>query len=349
MAIWRKEHRQISAVAEFLDSYANMLIKKIKIGGLELKNNLFLSPMAGITNSAFRSLCLEGGAGLAASEMVSADSLKYSSKKSFEMLKVSPGEHPIAVQIFGTCPETMADAAAHAEAAGADIIDINASCPVKKILRSGCGAMLMKNPFLVGNIITAIKKRVKNPVTVKFRVGFTEKENLSVLLARVAEESGADAITVHGRPVSRMHNGEVNLDFLNKAALSVKVPLIGNGGIVSAEKAREMFEAGCAGVSIGRAAVGNPRIFSEIISELNGETAENAGDCDKVKLLARFLILNSELYGEVYGVIRARKLVGYWLKGIRGGAELRKRFMAAKNLNEAKSLLLQYIEKGKSL
>ncbi|MCG2726822.1 MAG: tRNA-dihydrouridine synthase [Elusimicrobia bacterium] len=326
-----------------------MTVRKIKIGGLELKNNVFLSPMAGITNSAFRSLCLEGGAGLVAGEMVSAESLKYLSKKSFKMLKVSPGEHPIAVQIFGADPETMAAAAAHAQAAGADIIDINASCPVKKILRSGCGAMLMKKPLLLGNIIIAVKKSVKIPVTVKFRVGFTEKENLSDLLAKTAEESGADAITVHGRPVSRMHNGEVNLDFLNKAASIVKVPLIGNGGVTSAAQAREMFEAGCAGVSIGRAAVSNPRIFSEIISELDGNISEHTGDCDKVKTLIRFLVLNSELYGEVYGVIRARKLIGYWLKGLRGGAELRKRFMEMKNLNEAKALLLQYIEKDKRL
>ncbi|MCK5357510.1 MAG: tRNA dihydrouridine synthase DusB [Elusimicrobiales bacterium] len=323
-----------------------MIIKPIKIGSLELKNNLFLSPMAGITNSAFRCFCLEGGAGLVASEMVSSASLKYASTKSFEMLKVLPSEHPVAVQIFGSEPDVMADAAVYAEKAGADIVDINASCPVKKILRSGSGAMLMKDPLLMADIITAIKKKVKIPVTIKFRVGFTDKENLSVELARVAEESGADAIAVHGRPVSRMHNGRINLDFLHEAASAVKAPLIGNGGIVSAKTAKEMLEAGCDAVSIGRAAVGNPRIFSEIIAELNGKAPEYTGDLDKVKMLNRFIILNSELYGEIYGVIRARKLVGYWLKGLKGGAELRKRFMFAKNLNEAKTLLLQYIEKG---
>ena len=323
-----------------------MIIKPIKIGGLKLKNNLFLSPMAGITNSAFRIFCLEGGAGLVASEMVSASSLKYASKKSFEMLKVLPSEHPIAVQIFGSDPEIMANAAVHAEACGADIVDINASCPVKKILRSGSGSMLMKNPRLMADIIAAIKKKIKVPLTIKFRVGFTDKENLSVELAHIAEESGADAIAVHGRPVSRMHNGEIDLEFLHKTASRVKVPVIGNGGIVSAKTAKEMLEAGCDAVSIGRAAVGNPRIFSEIIAELNGKAPEYTGDLDKVKMLNRFIILNSELYGEIYGVIRARKLVGYWLKGLKGGAELRKRFMFAKNLNEAKTLLLQYIEKG---
>ena len=323
-----------------------MIIKPIKIGSLELKNNLFLSPMAGITNSAFRCFCLEGGAGLVASEMVSSASLKYASTKSFEMLKVLPSEHPVAVQIFGSEPDVMADAAVYAEKAGADIVDINASCPVKKILRSGSGAMLMKDPLLMADIITAIKKKVKIPVTIKFRVGFTDKENLSVELARVAEESGADAIAVHGRPVSRMHNGRINLDFLHEAASAVKAPLIGNGGIVSAKTAKEMLEAGCAAVSIGRAAVGNPRIFSEIIAELNGKAPEYTGDSNKVKMLIGFITLNSKLYGEVHGVIRARKLVGYWLKGLKGGAELRNRFMAAENLNEAKALLLQYIEKG---
>ncbi|MCK5583813.1 MAG: tRNA-dihydrouridine synthase family protein, partial [Elusimicrobiales bacterium] len=280
-----------------------MIIKPIKIGGLKLKNNLFLSPMAGITNSAFRCFCLEGGAGLVASEMVSASSLKYASKKSFEMLKVLPSEHPIAVQIFGSDPEIMANAAVHAEACGADIVDINASCPVKKILRSGSGSMLMKNPRLMADIITAIKKKIKVPLTIKFRVGFTDKENLSVELAHIAEESGADAIAVHGRPVSRMHNGEIDLEFLHKTASRVKVPVIGNGGIVSAKTAKEMLEAGCDAVSIGRAAVGNPRIFSEIIAELNGKAPEYTGDLDKVKMLNRFIILNSELYGEIYGVI----------------------------------------------
>ena len=323
-----------------------LIIKKIKIGSLELKNNIFLSPLAGITNSAFRCFCLEGGAGLVASEMVSTESLKYSSKKSFEMLKVLPSEHPIAVQIFGSDPETMANAAVHAESEGADIVDINASCPVKKILRSGSGAMLMKNPILMGDIITAVKKKVKCPVTIKFRVGFTEKENLSVELAKIAEASGADAISVHGRSVSRMHNGEIDLDFLHKTAEGVSVPVIGNGGIVSAKTAKEMFMAGCDAVSIGRAAVGNPRIFSEIISELNGKEPEHTSDSDKIKMLIRFITLNSELYGEVYGVIRARKLVGYWLKGLKSGAELRKYFMAAGNLKEAKVLLLQYIQKG---
>ncbi len=323
-----------------------MLIKPIKIGGLELKNNIFLSPMAGITNSAFRIFCLEGGAGLVASEMVSAESLKYANKKSFEMLKVLPEEHPIAVQIFGSDPEAMAAAAMHAEAAGADIVDINASCPVKKILRSGAGAILMKNPVLFGDIIKAVKKKVKVPVTVKFRVGFNEKENLCVALAKMAEHSGADAISVHGRPVSRIHSGEVNLEFMREAALSVKVPLIGNGGIVSADKAREMLEAGCDAVSIGRPAVSNPHIFSEIMAGLKGEAIEIRGDEAKVKMLIRFIILNCELYGGIHGVIRARKIVGYWLKGLKGGARLRKGFMEAKNLNEAKSLLLQYIRKG---
>ncbi|MBU2529666.1 MAG: tRNA dihydrouridine synthase DusB [Elusimicrobia bacterium] len=326
-----------------------MIIKKIKIGGFELENNIFLSPMAGITNSAFRCFCLEGGAGLVASEMVSTESLKFLSKKSFEMLKVLPSEHPVAVQIFGSDPEVMANAAVYVEAEGADIVDINASCPVKKILRSGSGAMLMKNPVLMSNIIKAIKKKVKIPVTIKFRVGFTEKENLSIELARIAEESGADAITVHGRPVSRMHNGEVNLDFMHKTASAVSVPLIGNGGIVSAKTARDMLKAGCDAVSIGRAAVGNPRIFSEIIAELNGKAVESTENYDKIKMLIRFVTLNSELYGEVYGVIRARKLVGYWMKGLKGGAELRKNFMEAGNLNEAKALLLQYIQKGKEL
>ncbi len=320
-----------------------MMIKKITIGSLELKNNLFLSPMAGITNGAFRLLCLEGGAGLAGSEMVSSESIKYANKKSFKMLDILPGEHPIAIQIFGADPRAMAYAAALVQEAGADIVDINASCPVKKILRSGSGAMLMKNPLVLADIISSVKKKVKIPVTVKFRVGFTERENLSVSLAKIAEDAGADAVAVHGRPVSRMHAGNIDLDALNKTALAVGIPVIGNGGIANAEGAGAILSAGCAAASIGRAAVSNPRIFSEIKAELEGKQSKVADANEKIKMFIRFLVLNSEIYGETHGIVRARKLVGYWLKGLRGGAELRGRFMEMKNLNEARALLLQYI------
>jgi nifR3 family TIM-barrel protein len=307
-----------------------------------LKNNLALAPMAGITNAAFRVLCAEGGAGLVVTEMVSADSIKYGNKKSFRMLDLRPGEGPVAIQVFGSDPETMAHAAQAAERAGAAIVDINAGCPVRKVLRSGSGAALMKEPRLLADIISRMTKSVKVPVTVKFRVGLNPGENLGPALARACEEAGAAAITLHGRPASQFHTGPVDFDAMAATAAAVKIPVFGNGGVENAEQARAILATGCAGVGIGRAAVYNPAVFSEISAGLSGGSVAAVTDSARMRLFLRFLELNAGIYGEENGLARARKLVGYWLKGLPGAAGARAAFMRLKTLKEAEELLIQY-------
>lgn len=317
-------------------------LRPINIGSLRLKNNLALAPMAGITSAAFRILTAEGGAGLVVTEMVSAESIKYGNKKSFRMLELNPGEHPAAIQIFGADPASMALAAQAAERAGADIVDINAGCPVRKVLRSGAGSGLMKTPLLLADIILSVVRCVKIPVTVKFRIGLVAGENLGPLLARVAEEAGASAITLHGRPASQFHTGPVDLAAMAATAAAVKIPVFGNGGVENAAGALAMLEAGCAGVAVGRAAVFNPAVFSEIAAGLSGKPGAALHSTERIKLFIRFLELSAGIYGEEHGLARARKLVGYWLKGLPGACGARASFMTLKTLKEARSLLIQY-------
>ena len=321
-------------------------LRPLSIGGVSLKNNLALAPMAGITNAAFRILAAEGGAGLVVTEMVSAESIKYGNKKSFKMLELLPGEHPAAIQVFGADPASMALAARAAERAGADIVDINAGCPVKKVLRSGAGSALMKTPLLLADIIASMVKSVKIPVTVKFRIGLTVGENLGPLLARVCEEAGASAITLHGRPASQFHTGPVNLQAMAETAAAVKIPVFGNGGVEDAAGARAMLLAGCTGVALGRSAVFNPAVFAEIAAGLSGELSAPVTSAARMRLFLRFLELNAGIYGEEHGLARARKLVGYWLKGLPGAAGARGAFMQLKTLKEAEALLIQYTEES---
>ncbi len=338
------------------------LIKALKIGSVGLRNNLALAPMAGITNSAFRSLCIEGGAGLVVSEMVSAESIRYGNKKSLKLLEICPSEHPIAMQIFGADPEGMAVAARFASELGADIIDINAGCPVKKVLRSGSGAALMKEPSILEAIIKKTVKAVKLPVTVKIRCGLTSGEVISPRLARVIEGAGASAITLHGRAASSFHTGPVDYDAMAATAAAVRIPVFGNGGVRTAADACKILETGCAGVAIGRAAVENPSVFLEIAESLRGSSRDIKPDASlcaakhtggivdfarRINLFIRFLELNTALYGGDEGVVRARKLVGYWLKGSPNSSALRGKFMKAAGLNEARALLLQYVEEMK--
>jgi nifR3 family TIM-barrel protein len=321
------------------------LIKKIKIGALELKNNLALAPMAGITNAAFRALCIEGGAGLVVSEMVSSESIKYGNKKSLKLLQIYPSEHPIAMQLFGANPASMAQAAKLVQELGADIVDINAGCPMKKVLRSGSGAALMREPGALEDIIIKIVKTVTIPVTVKIRCGLTAGEVISPRLARIIEGAGAAAITLHGRAASNFHAGPVDYDAMAATAAAVKIPVFGNGGARTAVDAAKILETGCAGVAIGRAAVENPSVFLEVAEGLLDPARGAAGNPERrIRLFIRFLELNTELYGGGEGVVRARKLVGYWLKGFPNSSALRAEFMKVSGLNEAKALLLQYTD-----
>lgn len=308
------------------------MINPLKIGNVLLKNNIALAPMAGITNAAFRRVASEGGAGLAVTEMVSAASIKYGNKKSFKMLELYPGEMA-AVQIFGSDPDAMALAARAAVEYGAAIVDINAGCPVHKVIKTGAGAALMSNPALFGRIIESVAAAVNVPVTVKFRIGLRPGEMCGPQLAHIAEASGAAAITLHGRYASAHHSGPPDMDAVAATASSVKIPVYGNGGISGRDTAAAFIGAGCAGIAIGRAAVHNPMIFREI------KTGEIPSENVRLQAFMRYLRLNAELYGEAKGLASARKLAGYWLKGIPGAAAARMKFMTLTTLAEAEELV----------
>ena len=295
--------------------------------------------MAEITDSPFRILCLRGGAGAVFGEMVSARALAHGNKKTLAMLSLLPQEHPFAAQIFGDDAEAMAFAARKARLAGADIIDINAGCPVKKIVRAGAGAALMKDEKLFAAIVKAAVKSAGAPVTVKIRTGFSAGESISPGLAWIAQAEGACAVSVHARPAEAAHAGPVDLKILEQTCRRVSIPVIGNGGVACAKDALALFSAGCAGVMIGRAAIGNPGIFGSIARELSGGTPSVPTAKDRAETFLELLSANAAAYGEKKGLLRARKTAGWWLAGFPHSAGLRRSFVAENDYSLARKLI----------
>ncbi|MDD6153645.1 MAG: tRNA dihydrouridine synthase DusB [Elusimicrobia bacterium] len=313
-------------------------IHPLQIGSVTTKNNLILAPMAGITDSPFRVLCLRGGAGLVCAEMVSAHALHYGNAKSGKMLQVNPKEHPVSMQIFGSDEQTIAEAAKNAEAAGADMVDLNAGCPVKKINKAGAGCVLMKDEAKLARLLEAAVKSVKIPVTLKTRIALNHKEFLGARLAKLAEDCGAAAVTLHARAAADVHSGEPNVDALAKACAEVKIPVIGNGGVLNAARVKEFINAGCAGVMIGRGAVGNPFIFQDIIDELGGKTPSSQDPKKRLEIYLSLIEENIAFYGERIGVNRSRKTAGYWIKDFPNAADVRGKFVRLDALSDIRNL-----------
>ena len=237
----------------------------MKIGGIETENNIFLAPMAGVTDKPFRRICKKYGAGMVYSEMISAKALHYKDKKTHELMSLAADEHPCAVQIFGSEPEIMAEAAENVFLSGADVLDINMGCPTPKIVNNGDGSALMKNTELIGKIVKAVSGVSKLPVTVKIRKGWDDESVNAVDAAKIAEENGAAAIAVHGRTRKAFYSGKADWDIIKEVKNAVNIPVIGNGDIRSAYDAKNMFDyTGCDAVMIGRGAQGNPFIFRQI-------------------------------------------------------------------------------------
>ncbi|MDK2810982.1 MAG: tRNA-dihydrouridine synthase [Petroclostridium sp.] len=316
----------------------------MQIGNIQLQNNVFLAPMAGVTDLPFRLLCKEQGCGLVYTEMVSAKGLYYEDKKTETLLQIDEREKPVAVQIFGSDPDIMAQIANEAASTGASIVDINMGCPTPKIVKNGEGSALMLNPNLVGRIVKAVSQAVHLPVTVKVRKGWDEGSINADEIAMIAEENGAKAVTVHGRTREQFYSGKADWDIIKQVKQSVKIPVIGNGDIVTPQDAKRMLEyTGCDGIMIGRGAQGNPWIFSRVIHYLNtGELLPEPTPQEKINKAIENVRLLVQYKGEYVGIREARKHVAWYIKGLRNAARVKEAVNRITTLSEMESLLREY-------
>lgn len=313
----------------------------MKIGNVELENNIFLAPMAGVTDLPFRILCKEMGCGLVYSEMVSAKGILYNNENTKKLLTVEQKERPAAVQLFGSQPEIMAAMAKKIENYDIDIIDVNMGCPAPKIVKNGEGSALTKNPKLVGEIVKAMVTAQKKPVTIKFRKGFDEEHINAVEIAKIAEQNGAAAVAVHGRTREQYYSGKADWDIIKAVKEAVSIPVIGNGDVFTPQDAKNMLEyTKCDAIMIGRAAQGNPWIFQRINHYINtGEMLPEVTTEQKVEKALRHARMLIEYKGEYIGVREMRKHISWYMKGIKGAAELREKINRANSYNEIEQLL----------
>ena len=313
----------------------------MKIGKVELESNILLAPMAGVTDKAFRMIVKPFGPALMYTEMVSGKGLFYKSKKTADLLTADESEKPVAVQIFGHDADIMAEIANSALEYGAAVIDINMGCPAPKISSNGSGSALMKNPLLCGEIVKAVTSAVDVPVTVKIRKGWNNSAVNAVEVAKICEQAGAAAITIHGRTREQYYKPPVDYDIIKEVNNAVSIPVIANGDITSAKIAKEVMDyTGCQLVMVGRASLGNPWIFSEINAYL-----ENP-DCiikaptleEKLNVMCRHIEKMVEYKGEHMAMLQARKLIAGYFKGMRGAAELRNQSGKVCTLNDLYAL-----------
>lgn len=312
----------------------------MKIGSVQLENPVISAPMAGITDKAYRLLAKEAGCGLVCTEMVSDQALLYGNVKTGAIHNISGESRPVSIQIFGSDPVYMAGAAEIVESSGASLIDINMGCPTPKIVRNGEGSALMKDPQKAAAIVKSVVARVQVPVTVKMRKGWDEKSVNVVELARAVVDAGAAAVTVHGRTRSQFYSGKADWGAIAAVKQAVKVPVIGNGDIWAPADAQAMMEqTGCDAVMIGRAALGNPWIFSRTVHFLKyAELLPEPKPEERVAMAQRHLDLMVQFKGERVAVWEMRKHAAWYTRGLRGSARLRDLINKAKSRDEISSI-----------
>lgn len=312
----------------------------MKIGNVEISNSAALAPMAGVADCAFRELCSSFGAAYTVTEMVSAKGIHYNNKKTAELMELSDKERPSAIQIFGSDPDTMADAAVFALQFNPDFIDINMGCPAPKISNNGSGASLMKNPRLCGGIIKSVVNAVDIPVTVKIRKGWDDQSVNCVEIAKIAEANGASAVAVHGRTREQYYKPPVDKDIIRDVKAAVKIPVIGNGDVTSGAKAKELYEhTGCDMIMVGRGALGNPWIFAEINEYMKtGKLLPKPSPEEKLSVMMGQIERMCRLKGEYLGIRQSRKHIVWYIKGFNGAASLRNEAGHIESIAELKKL-----------
>ena len=315
----------------------------MKIGNIELDTPVALAPMAGISDLPYRVICREFGCGLTVSEMVSDKGLLYKNEKTFAMLQIDEAERPTAIQLFGSVPEELAEAARIVEAQGADIIDFNMGCPVPKVVNNGEGSALMKVPELAGKILEAMVKAVRVPVTVKFRAGWDEEHRNAVEIAKIAEASGVAAVAVHGRTRNQFYMGKADWEIIRRVKEAVRIPVFGNGDVFTAGDGLRMFkETNCDGLMLARGAYGNPWLFTQLRAALAGKDIPAVTAGEKLQQIILHATALVDFKGEKVAIREMRSHASAYIKGLPRASEYREKFHRLETLREMVDLVNSY-------
>ena len=323
----------------------------MRIGNIELDTPVALAPMAGISDLPYRVICRKFGCGLTVSEMVSAKGLLYKNEKTFAMLQIDEAERPTAIQLFGSVPEELAEAARIVEAQGADIIDFNMGCPVPKVVNNGEGSALMKVPELAGKILEAMVRAVRVPVTVKFRAGWDEEHRNAVEIAKIAEASGVAAVAVHGRTRNQFYMGKADWEIIRRVKETVRIPVFGNGDVFTAVDGLRMFkETNCDGLMLARGAYGNPWLFTQLRAALAGKDIPAVTAGEKLQQIILHATALVDFKGEKVAIREMRSHASAYIKGLPRASEYREKFHKLETLREMVDLVNSYenfLQKGR--